>query len=285
MLRRLIRLCIYLALVAIVVVLAGAFILYRRTPDWYRPVHLTHEQCVEAANGLRIEFGTFQDKAGFTPADKPIVLKLTQDQVNGYLQALLDEDTCQVLRGFTGLHVALPDGMTDPLIVFQKDRLILAARYAKLGKPPVSLHLKLSADPETIDVAIESIRVGSLPLPKQFIRDQLSEIRYRVARAAERLASGDEGGVSSMDRDLVRLGAALFAAIDGEPMGRDFVTSAGAHRPMRLDRLELADGRLTVVLIPQGEAATRRRSPQEMGVDPWQRDGPAGSEDPRGPIP
>jgi len=96
--------------------------------------------------------------------------------------------------------------MSDPLIVLREDTLILAGRVAKLGDRPISLHMKLRIEPDEVAVAVESVDIGSLPLPKQFVQDQLAELRHRLDRAAAQVASDRHGGRGRATADLARLG-------------------------------------------------------------------------------
>lgn len=244
MLRSFIRIVVYSLLGAVVIVLVGLYLAWRNTPAWYQPAHFSQEQLQEATTHLNTQVTGFQNDVNYEPAGRPIVVTLSQDRLNSYLQALPLYDP----------RAKLPAGLVDPLIVLKNDKLILAGRIPKLSNRPVSLHIKMRIEPDRVAVAIDSVNVGSLPLPKQFVEDQLAELRHKLDAAAGHVKSGPHPRAGQAE--LVRLGQSFFAALGGEPMSREFETPK-LKRKVRLDKLELTEGQLRLTFMPQGPAAER----------------------------
>ncbi|MCG3179079.1 MAG: hypothetical protein BIFFINMI_01410 [Phycisphaerae bacterium] len=228
--RKVIRILIYSILLAILTVVVVLAALVLRTPGWYQPRHYSDEQLNNFANNLVSETGRFLDQAGMGPADEPFVVEVTEEQFNGYLHAVAK------MAGS-----GLPSWLRDPAIVILKDRLVLAGKHEKTGDRPISLHLRLVVTPDAVDVRIESIQVGSLPLPRQFITDQLSEIRNRLDQALRRRAEASTKEQDRTTRMMTDLGVAFFEAINGQPMKRTFSDAAWGNRPIRLEKIELAE--------------------------------------------
>ncbi len=244
---------IYTTVGGIIAAVLVLYLMYRHTPGWYRPVQLNEQQRQTATGSLNSRLSHFETMADSGPDGNPIVLELSQDDANAYLQAL----------PLIHEQARLPAGLRDPMIVFRKDRLILAARHSRTGERPLSLHLTLRVEPEKVVVSIDSVDVGSLSLPYRMVEDTLSELEHRLGRSAEATRTGDRGGQSRAVLELARLGQAFFAALNGRAMSREF-RSLGTGRVVRLEGLELQEGRIRLTFLPRGEPAR----PAE-GMPPW----------------
>lgn len=241
-LRCIIRIAVYSLLGGVVLIVIAMLLAWRNTPRWYRPARLNTAQLQRASADLNAQVSRLVNDANYDPPNQPIVVELSQARLNGFIQAL-------PLYG-----AKLPGGLSDPMIVLRKDRLILAGRFLKFGQRPVSLHLAMRIDSDRVAVEIESVDVGSLPLPRQFVQDQLGELRHRLEAAGE--SAKRVGKPGRRQSELVQFGQAFFAAVEGNPMPREFRTPT-VERRIRLDRLELSEGALKLTFVPLGPARDR----------------------------
>jgi hypothetical protein len=250
--RRGIRIAIYSLLGGMVVLLAAIVLLCQHTPGWYRPVTYSLNDQQEATAGLNALVLGVNNDLNRAPAGRPITRTIDQDQLNRYLQALPLYDP----------RAKTPDWLADPVIVLDKDRLILAGRIAKLGNRPVSVHLRLRVQDDLLSADVEQVAIGSMPLPRQVIRDQLGELGDLVGGAGR--GGRPDGGQKprqSVKDVLLDLGELFFRAIDGEPMPCQRETW-DLRRPFRLHALQIEPGKMTLTFLPMGEPAAPSNEPR-----------------------
>jgi hypothetical protein len=96
----------------------------------------------------------------------------TDEQINGFLS-----------KGFvtSGLSkTLLPEGVSDPRVVFEDDRIHLAFRYKRgLLCTVISMDLKVwlaRAEPNVVAVQLEGFRAGVLPIGSHWLMELVSEI-------------------------------------------------------------------------------------------------------------
>ncbi len=97
----------------------------------------------------------------------------TQQEVNSYLA----EDFKH-----SRLDRELPEEISDPRIVFERDKIIIAFRYGSADwNSVVSIEAKVwisPSEPNVVAVEIERLRAGALPLTPKMIQDHLTEIAH-----------------------------------------------------------------------------------------------------------
>src|SRR5262245_29158096 len=93
--------------------------------------------------------------------------QFTEQQINSYF----DEGTAD--KGF------FPDGISDPRVAIEANRIRIAFRYGKKSwSPIVSLDLRVwlaSGQPNVVAVEVQGMRVGSLPIALQSVLERFSE--------------------------------------------------------------------------------------------------------------
>jgi hypothetical protein len=98
-------------------------------------------------------------------------LNFTQDQINSWLAE--DFVTSNTAETF------LPAGVTDPRVVLEPGRIVLAFRYGEEDfNTVISVHAKVwlpKKERSTIAVEIESLRAGMIPVSWKLLQEQLTE--------------------------------------------------------------------------------------------------------------
>jgi hypothetical protein len=101
--------------------------------------------------------------------------QFTDDQVNSYLQ--------EGFRTSRVEEVTLPDGISDPRVVFEADRLRLGFRYGRgLWSTVVSIDLRVwvaKGEPNVIGLELQGMHAGSLPISSQSLLDYVFEVARR----------------------------------------------------------------------------------------------------------
>ena len=250
MLRRAIRITIYSLLGAAVVLAAAMVGLFLHTPGWYRPVRLTEEEQQAASGDLIAMMSDLNRQAIYSPPDEPFAVTISQQDLNRYLQAthLLDP------------RAALPGWLREPVVVLQPDRLILAGRVAAARDQPVGLHLNLRFQTDRLDVEVDSVTVGSLPLPQQMIRDQLTDLgqQFEAAKPKPKSHGRSTGEPEQENTDhplggqLADLAGGFLRAVNGQPMPCNYVTP-NSGRAIRLVAIKVAEGSMTLTFAASGK--------------------------------
>ena len=254
MIRKVIRTGIYVLLASILLLVIVLAAMYFHTPDWYRPTKLSDDQITEATSYLIGEASALNKAANDLPDGQLFSRTFKQDRLSSYLQTLPRFDQ----------RAKMPDWLTDPVIVLKPDRVILAGRVAKLSNRPVSLHLAMRVESDRLVVELVSVDVGSMPLPRQLVHDQLGELRQQVAPAArpDSDRTSKRGSADKVSRQLAGLVPALLAAVEGEPMARTFATPE--KRQVRLEKVDIRDGEMTLTFRALGEPLPKRpEAPEE----------------------
>jgi hypothetical protein len=93
----------------------------------------------------------------------------TQEQINGYLE----EDFLAQSRGL------LPDGISEPRVVIEPDRLRLAFRYGSgFWSTVISIDLNIwlpRNEPNVVALRLEGFHAGALPISAQSLLERISE--------------------------------------------------------------------------------------------------------------
>jgi hypothetical protein len=217
---------------------AGAlFLLVRHEPDFYRRAALPPG--LERAKFSQEFYGEVMNLFDELQGEHEWHSTFTESQINSYL----DED-------FVRSHIndrLLPEGVSEPHVAIQPDRLRIAFRYGSGSwSAIVSLDLRLwlaPRDPNMVAMELEGLYAGSLPMSPQWLLD-------RVTDAA--------------DRNNIKL---TWYRHDGNPVAL-LRFQADRERPtLMLKRLELQQGKIVVsgrstevaplkAALPLGEAKT-----------------------------
>jgi hypothetical protein len=184
-------------------------------PGWYAPTAVDRGRL----KADKADFANLLDRIGAgLNAGEPVEFELTEAQLNRWLvargeiwPALRFE-----LKGASGLQISLLDG----------DAFRLAG---VVSNGPLSVVLsgvaRCRVEPAALEITVESIRLGKLPVPGGRV---LGPLRESIAR--------DQGRTATMTDDTIRL--------------TNRWTWKNGDRPFRLERLEIAAGIARVRLAP-----------------------------------
>src|SRR5688500_12770756 len=213
----------------------GLGVLYymsRRTPSNYQPTALSQEQ-IDAASARvdtqkmpdllnlasrshAVASATHRARAsgqpvppGATQPAAPVTVSFTQDEINSSL--------IKWTREYPG---AIESYVTGPYVAVEKDRLILMASVAELGRV-VSMHLEPKIDDQgRFRCDATSVSLGSLPLPDSMFakyRTQLESSLKTKMTLWQRGAKMDPGGAINADARALLLSRVALQMLAGEP--------------------------------------------------------------------
>jgi hypothetical protein len=165
-------------LLVLAAVLTGLVLLVRHEPTFYRERALAPgPRRQQQSKAFLQEFGQLlidiNSKAG-RPKWQEF---FTEEQVNSYLQ-----------EGFLRSGVAnklLPDGISEPRVVFSEDTIRLGFRYSRGPWSTIisiAMRVWLPTPPQEVNVValeLESLHAGALPISAQSLLEQISEIARR----------------------------------------------------------------------------------------------------------
>jgi hypothetical protein len=154
------------------VVTTSALLLVRYEPAGYA-------QAAQPPGPERTDFSRqfvteFTQFAGdVTSSDREWGARFTEQQINGYLS-----------EGFVQQGLAerlLPDGISDPRIVIEQDRVRLAFRYGSSGfwNTVISIDLAIwlsKREPNVVALQLQGFHAGALPISAQSLLERISEV-------------------------------------------------------------------------------------------------------------
>jgi hypothetical protein len=141
------------------------------------------------------------------------------EELNAFFQMTLGEDG--------GLAAVLPDGLSDPRIIIDGNRILMAARYGKgTWSTVLSLELRgwlVKGETNTVALEIVGMWAGGLPLGTQSMLDSISE--------------------TARDSNVV----ATWYRNEGHPVGVFRFYADQARPTTQIRRFKIEEGRLTVM--------------------------------------
>ena len=242
---------VLMLVVALIGVAAVLFVMASQFPEGYEPPLLTQEQRKQAAHEF-VEQAAALHKGVW--ADAPLIWSATQEQLNRYLTSM-DEiawlrkggklgevDRKLAKLGLSGLAIRLGDGMMTLMAKSEKHGKVLSVDFSLEFTPEKKLQAKLGA-----------AHVGKLRVPDAAFRKRFAALKKSLAaRAAQENNRKPPADPRSGD-DMVKILAKILAAIDEEPIA---IEQEVNNRVIRLDGVDLSDGRLTLRFRPLGRQAT-----------------------------
>ncbi|HTL29090.1 MAG TPA: hypothetical protein VL282_07715 [Tepidisphaeraceae bacterium] len=251
----------------VILVLVGGFLLMRGTPDYYAGHRLSPAQQAAAAGSAEDKFRQILNSAGMahrdaalarqaarsgttqaTTAPAPIVVSFTDDELNSVFQkwAELNNWKANYQRYFN-----------DPVVVFQRDRIILAARVASSDiNSVVSIHLKPELMPDgQMQLKLERALAGRLPLPtgmfQKYLDKAVDALRQRLPQWQNEAQIADTGEVNNaaISAQLAKL---AIASLHQQPAdGTVFLPTTGkANVPVKVVGVDIEDKSIQLSLQP-----------------------------------
>lgn len=258
-LKRLLRI---FALVLLLCALAAGVLyhLSTRMPAGYTPAYLTDAQIAEAARivdtqkfprllnlasearnnaNLAVKSGTTQ------AAIVPLTITFTQDELNASLWK------------WTNKHRASYEPyVKQPLIKLEEGRIILMGTVPEYDKV-LSVHLVPAIDEQGLHCTLDSVRIGTLPLPQGLFNKQRARVEASLkARlpAWQSAARMDATGVTNSDFDAAATARMVLQILDHKPSPAILLLpkldSPGKSIPVRLTHLQVEQGALTITVQP-----------------------------------
>jgi hypothetical protein len=233
--RRRLRRAAVALLVIVPLGLAGAWLAFQHKPGWYRPVEVTEEVFQRAqADTASLADSISHDVVSGRTAD----VTLADAAVNEWLACLprlLPEE-----------YEAIPPEIGHPAVHFGSDELRVGAYVARDGWHAilsVGLAVSVSEDGQTVRVALNDVRGGSLPVPR-VVLDRVLEPLLQEALAAQR--GHRRGGTA--DR-LLRQVRSVDDLYEGITLENRFVWPNG-ERPFRIEAITIDEGTARIRLDP-----------------------------------
>ncbi|MGD2109626.1 MAG: hypothetical protein PVI86_09565 [Phycisphaerae bacterium] len=222
--------------VAVPVMLVGGWLAFHHKPVWYRPPRLD-ERGVKHARSDAVN--TADSISERMVAGAPFTVVLAEQTVNEWLTALP--------HAWPEARDALPTEIREPAIGFRGGRLWIGA-HCKTGdwQAIVSLGLKVepSADGAELHLALDSVRGGSLPLPKAVVAEAWKRL-HRQLCGDSKTRNGTTGPLFDALRDLDSIDD-LHRGVD---VANRFVWFNG-ERPYRIRSVSIDDGRIKLEIEP-----------------------------------
>lgn len=177
---------------------------------------------------------------------KPFTHTIEQQELNYYL-ASLDEiaflrvGSSESQEQSNELFRAMDDAdLADPVVTME-DGLVRVMVRTKRTNKVVTLELKLKLTPERrLDVNLQQVRVGRMPVPQSMVREGLSAMQKTMPKPSE-----DEN-VSIDDLDLLL--ATILSSIGREPLSTRL--ELASKRPFEVHSLDVEDGKITIQFVP-----------------------------------
>jgi len=248
------RVTILSALVLIIAGLVTAYIMASSVPSDYKPIRLTVAEKDAAMREFRRRLMEFNNEG---QKNQPFDWTLTQDQLNRYMDSM-DEIAVQGGAKAGSVHRAMESiGLAEPTVVLDSGQVRIVAKSLQYKKI-VSLNIALRLGPDgRLRVSIASARIGRLPMPTSLVRSMIDRLRGRLARAVGDTTSAPAmGGLDSSQVGLVL--RRLISAIDGEPIPTEMTWRIQTRKRVRVTRIDIADGKLTLHMEHVGRPAETR---------------------------
>jgi hypothetical protein len=229
------RRVLWAALAAMAFLFGGAvaaLLAFQHIPRWYHPVFVGASDLSRVRNSLPNTYQRLQEQA---IGGVPFEFALTDRAVTEWT----------VARGelYPEAEGWLPPMLQDPVVVFDGDACILAARVEYAGwKTIAAVHLVAGVTNEAITVRVARVSVGSLPVPLSMLEKPLAK-----------LLNDPRLDVEAMPDPLADIILALRAAgpkvlADKGVSVRNLFELRSAHRLVKIRGLSARGGTLTATL-------------------------------------
>jgi uncharacterized protein YpmS len=241
----------------VVTIVAGAYLL-RRAPSWYARPALTVEQrdalARHAENELlrTREFATAawaaEGQATSNPSPKPMVVRLTQDELNSLI-AKWDQHN--------GWRSTYEQYVADPVVVFRKDRVIVAGMVRDFGAV-VGLQFGAKVG-KAGDLDVDLVRVtgGNLPMPERMYgkyRDKLVNALRAKLPNWQRAAAVRPDGTTNNKAVIAGMSKLLLSALQDNPADAvvflPLDTVGRGSVPVRVTDVDVEDGSVSMTIVP-----------------------------------
>jgi uncharacterized protein YpmS len=261
------RRCIFAVIVLVfgaILLLAGGFILLRGQPDYYHGSTLTAQQQAVAAGSAEDKFRQILNRADLAhrdsalatqtgtthpaPAPATIDVTFTDDELNSVFEKWSE------LNNWKATYSRY---ISDPIVIFQRDRIILAGR---VRNNELNAVVSVQLQPEmmqdgTMQLKLVRALAGRLPVPTAMFQKYLDRA---VNALQQRLPKWQQGariapdGEANNDAIAAQLSELAIAALHQQPTdGVLFLPTAGkANVPVKVVGVTMQDHAIQFSLQP-----------------------------------
>jgi hypothetical protein len=258
-------------LVMLLVVSAGSYYMLRRAPEWYDRPRLSLELQQAAAARAEAQFSRVEDFAAALRADEarhqhaiktgtavpasleqgPITVQLSEDELNAVFKKWSvtggwDQDIAQYV--------------TDPTLVLQPDRLILAGKLRGVDIILSSYFAPSIDDQGLLHVDMVRVLGGKLPLPDVLFSSYRQKLLSTINRDLpfwQRQAGIDRHGVPNPSLLYAATAKMLLASMNHTPcepvIFLPLLLDKGTV-PVRIDSISITQGKIELTLAPLTES-------------------------------
>jgi len=256
------RVIVTTTILAIVVALLGLYLL-RRAPDWYARAVLTDEERAMLARESETQLLRAREYAAaahaaearsatnpsFSPTpSEPFVAEFSQEGINSIVEKWGD---------LNDWRAGYEQYVKDPIIIFRKDRIILAGLVKDFGAV-VSLHFAPKIDDKG-QMRLDLVKVlgGNLPMPESMYagyRERITNGLKRKMIGWQREAAINSDGTANTQATVASLARMMLAALNGQPSDAVLFLPAATGKdgsvPMRVTHLTVNDAALSMTIRP-----------------------------------
>lgn len=223
-----ILLVLAILLSGVLAVLGGSYYLMKGTPDWYHPRHQTAEQRADSARSAERKLADVQNwaadaqaaetraRSGRATATMPAAataatVTFTEDELNAFFYKWAEFYHWQERYGRY---------LSDPVLVLQDDRLILAAQMRDFDAV-VSFHFEPALD-ESGQLHLKLVRVlaGRLPLPDTVWSSQKERLERSIKAHLphwRQNARIDPTGIANDDAVMAGMSNLILHLLNNQP--------------------------------------------------------------------
>jgi uncharacterized protein YpmS len=244
--------------IGLIILLSGVVML-RGTPDWYQPGAMTAEQREEAAQRATNKLAIVQNaavqmrvdemQAATSPSTKSrdaITISFTDDEMNAFFEKW------SVLQNIKANYEKF---VTDPAIILQDGRIILAGRAKDIGAI-VSFHFEARIDEQgRLDFKLVRILAGNLPLPQALVTSYQHQAAGEIDKNMptwRRRASINSIGVANPSAISAAMGSLLENILNQQTADAVLflpLLERGSI-PVKVLDVQVADHALTLIVQP-----------------------------------
>jgi uncharacterized protein YpmS len=284
------RRCIFVVVVlgfAVILLVGGGYLLMRGEPDYYTGQTLSPQDAALAAGSAEDKFRQILNRADLAHRDAALAHQVTRagttqpatapDAIN---VTFTDDELNSVFRKWSELNnwkASYQKYFNDPMVIFQRDRIILAGRVQNSDlNSVVSLHLQPQVLPDgSVELKLVRALAGRLPVPmalfQKYLDKAVGALEHRLPRWQERADIEPDGEANSeaIAAQLSKLAIAALHQQAGD--GVVFLPTAGrANVPVKVVGVELKDHTIQLSLQPldaQDRDALLKRIKSPLGSE------------------
>lgn len=256
--RRFIARLLVVSFVLLLVAAAFLYVLACRVPPNYKPVQLSRPDKDAAMRQFRRRLMDFSNDG---QTNVPFTWSVDQAALNAYLEAMDHIAEQAGAKPGSAHRMMVKLALRDPAVALDDGAVTLMARSTKHEKI-ISIQLRLDLTPAgRLRVRLGGAKVGMVPVPSAVLRAQVERLKAALARSlAAEADAPDAGSVGVSSRAVGQLLGRVVAAIDGEPIDTEMSWKLTARKRVRIERIDIDDGKLTLHVVPveRGSAEDRK---------------------------